>query len=119
MKNQSLAVLFFALNSALFLFIAAGYRGGSQTFDKITVKEFELVGEDGRSRATIKVETGGEVLLRMMDETGTIRVKVGAGHDGSGILLLDDSTEPGIHLLSRKGGAKLTVTDSDGKRREL
>jgi hypothetical protein len=38
MKNQSLWVLFFAINALLFLFIAAGYHG-FQSFDKITVKE--------------------------------------------------------------------------------
>ena len=45
----------------------------------------------------------------MMDAKGTIRVKLGASEEGSGLVLLDDNTEPGVHLLASRGGTKVSV----------
>jgi hypothetical protein len=53
-----------------------------------------------------------------MDKNGTIRVKIGGGEDGSGMVLLDNNTEPAIHALSNSKGASLTLTDKDGKKRK-
>ena len=118
MKTQNIPTLMLLLNLSLLLLVAA-QRNDQQAFDKITVKEFELVGDDGQRRANIKVESNGEVVFRMMDERGTIRVKVGASKDGSGLVLLNDSTEPGVHALAKKDGGKLTLQDDKGKKREL
>lgn len=85
-------------------------------FDKIRVREFELVDGKGKQRASIRVEDNGEVLFRLRDQNGTIRVKLGADKDGSGLLLLDSSTNPGIHALAKKG-ASFTVTDKEGKKK--
>jgi hypothetical protein len=41
-----------------------------------------------------------EVVLRLLDQQGAIRVKLGAAKDGSWLLLANDATEPGIHLLA-------------------
>jgi hypothetical protein len=53
----------------------------------------------------------------MKDQTGTIRVKLGAGKDGSGLVLLDDATEPAVHALAKKNGGSLTLQDKRGKKR--
>jgi hypothetical protein len=53
-----------------------------------------------------------------MDKKGTIRVKMGASEDGSGLVLLDDSTNVGLHALAKKKGTTLTLVDKDGKKRE-
>jgi hypothetical protein len=42
------------------------------------------------------------VVLRLLDRLGTIRVKLGAGEHGSGLLLLDEATEPGVHMIARR-----------------
>jgi hypothetical protein len=118
MKPHNTSILFFLLNITFFLFVAARYDD-EQSFDKITVKEFELVGPDGKRRASIKVEPEGDVVLRLMDKTGDIRVKLAAGEDGSGLVLLNESTEPAIHALSKKNGGKVTLLDESGKKREL
>jgi hypothetical protein len=55
------------------------------------------------------VESSGEVVFRLRDANGTIRVKVGASEEGSGLVLLDEATEPGIHMLANRGGTSLTV----------
>ena len=115
MKSHHLASLLLALNLAALLLISAR-PSGSETFDKITVKEFELVGDNSERRASIKVEDDGTVMFRMMDKTGTIRVKLGANSDGSGLVLLDDATEPAIHALAKKRAGKITITDNTGER---
>lgn len=117
MKSQHATTLFLFLSIAFFLFISAGKN--QQSFDKITVREFELVGEDGKRRANIRVEDSGEVVFRLMDKSGTIRVKLGASESGSGLVLLDKSTEPGFQALSKDKGGKLVVFDKNGKQREL
>ena len=40
-----------------------------------------MVDGNGKKRASIKVEPDGEIVFRMMDKTGTIRMKIGAGED--------------------------------------
>jgi hypothetical protein len=77
----------------------------------------ELVDQRGKSRATILVEPTGEVVLRLFDQQGTIRVKLGAGTDGSGLLLNNDATEPGVHLLAKAEGSSVRVTNKDGHQR--
>ncbi len=116
MKTQQLLSLILLLNLAVMLFIAA--RPQQQTFDKISVREFELLDTSGKRRASIKVESTGDVVFRMMDATGTIRVKLGANEEGSGLVLLDDTTNPGVHVLAQKKGTSLTLTDKAGKKRE-
>jgi hypothetical protein len=53
-------------------------------------------------RSRLNVESGGEVVFRLFDQTGTIRVKLGAGEDGSGLVLTDETTEPGVHIVARR-----------------
>jgi hypothetical protein len=114
MKQQSFFMVFVLACMAMALIASTSQQ---QTFDKITVSEFELVDKNGKQRVSIKVEPDGEVLFRLRDENGTIRVKMGAGEGGSGLLLLDHDTNPGIHALAKKSGATLTVTDKDGKKK--
>ena len=74
-------------------------------------RALELTDDAGRMRCRINVESTGEVVLRMTDQGGTIRVKLGAGEDGSGMVLLDETAEPGVHLIARreaKPGKKAT-----------
>jgi hypothetical protein len=52
--------------------------------------------------ARLSVESNGEAVFRMRDAEGTIRVKLGASKDGSGLVLLDERTEPGLHVLASR-----------------
>jgi hypothetical protein len=98
----------------LVLFIAS--RPGQETFDKITVREFELVDENGTKRATIQAYKEGEVVFRLRDEKGNIRVKLGAEEQGSGFVLLDGN-DSGIQALAKKNGISISQFDKDGKKR--
>lgn len=116
MKTQSFLAAALIANTMLLGLVAA--RSTEERFDTITVREFRLVDEKDKERASIKVEDGGEVVFRLRDSGGTIRVKVGADLGGSGFVFLDDQTNPVIHGLAKKEGGKITVTDKDGNKHE-
>lgn len=77
----------------------------------------ELVDERGQVRANLKVEPGGAAVFRLRDATGAIRVKLGASEDGSGLVLLDDRTEPAVHVLAKRSGTTLTLAEKDKEER--
>ncbi len=95
------------------------FASASGTPDIVRARSIELLDERGAVRAQLTVETGGEAVFRLRDAKGQVRVKVGASEDGSGLLLLDQATEPAIHLLAKKGGGTVTLTDKDGRRRSI
>jgi hypothetical protein len=75
----------------------------------VRAKTIELVDAHGRVRAQLKVEPGGQVVFRLRDQNGVIRTKLGADEAGSGLLLLDEQTEPGIHLVASRNGTSATL----------
>jgi hypothetical protein len=87
----------------LSLTVPRALSSSAQTVNPLLrARVLELVDQDGRVRSRLNVERNGEVVFRLLDEKGTIRVKLGAGEHGSGLVLLDETTEPGIHLLARR-----------------
>lgn len=116
MKTQRLITLALVANVMVLLFIAA--KPSQDKFDKISVREFELVDPNGKERASIRVESTGEVVFRMRDSEGTIRIKLGTSETGSGFVLLDAATNPLIHAVADKDGGKFTLMDKNGKKRE-
>jgi hypothetical protein len=66
----------------------------------------ELVDSKGTTRAQLKTEDDGTVVFRLRDESGQIRVKLAADKLGSALLLADDQSEVGAHILS--GVSRLT-----------
>lgn len=86
--------------------------------ERLRAQLIELVDREGRVRAQLKVEDDGEAVFRLRDPKGEVRVKIGAGGDGSGLVLLDGSTEPGIHLLAKRAGTSMTLSGS-GQRRVI
>ena len=80
----------------------------------VRAEAFELVDADGQVRSRLTIEESGQVVLRMLDETGNIRVKIGADADGSGLVLLNDSTEPGIQMLAQRDETVIRLTGTDG-----
>lgn len=75
----------------------------------LRAQAIELVDARGRVRAQLNVESNGEVVFRLRDSSGTIRVKLGASEDGSGLLLANEATEPGVHILATRKSTSLTV----------
>jgi hypothetical protein len=83
---------------------------GAQEVPVLRTRRLEVVDERGQVRSRINVEPDGQVVLRMVDRSGTIRVKLGADEGGSGLLLLDEATEPGVHIISRRTGTEAQRT---------
>jgi hypothetical protein len=75
----------------------------------VRARAIELVDSRGRVRAQLNVESSGEVIFRLRDSAGTIRVKLGASEDGSGLLLANEATEPGVHILANRRATSVTV----------
>jgi hypothetical protein len=70
MKTQSHTTIMLGMIIILLLFIAS--RPSQETFDKITVREFELVDQNGTKRVTIQAYDDGEVVFRLKDEKGNL-----------------------------------------------
>ena len=75
----------------------------------VRAQAIELVDKGGKVRAQLSVEENGDAVFRMRDSEGTIRVKLGASRSGSALVLLDGSTEPGVHVMAGMSGTSLTV----------
>lgn len=127
MKMQRFATALTLINLVLLLLIA---RAGNTTTQEVTPtlrgRELELVDERGQIRSRLNVESSGEVVLRLLDQNGTIRVKLGAGEDGSGLLLADEETEPGVHIIARRAGTSerptttsITLRGAEGQERVI
>jgi hypothetical protein len=119
MNTLRIAVALGALNLAILAGAAVQARtavaqGGD---DILRGRALELVDEGGKTRARIDVEPSGEVVFRLLDQQGTIRVKLGAGKEGSGLLLANDATEPGVHILAKDTGSSIRVVNEDGRQR--
>lgn len=85
----------------------------------LRARMIELVDEKGQTRAQLKVEPDGEAVFRLRDARGTIRVKLGAAEDGSGLLLLDDNTDPAIHLLAKRGSTTVILAERGKDKRVI
>jgi hypothetical protein len=98
------------------LLLDEGDAGGQAAPGVLRGSAIELVDGGGKVRAQIDVEPGGQVVLRLRDQDGTIRVKLGADRNGSGLLLNDNRTQPGIHALATRSRTSLTLRKRDRRR---
>ena len=77
--------------------------------DVVRARAIELIDGRGRVRAQLNVESSGEVVFRLRDSAGTIRVKLGASDEGSGLLLANEATEPGVHILANRRATSVAL----------
>jgi hypothetical protein len=126
-KTERLTVALTVLNLAV-LGVQLATTGAARASDETGVlrgRGLELVDASGRPRGQFTVEADGAAVFRIRDAEGTIRVKLGAGNDGSGLVLLDETTEPAVHLVARRAAAPGAATTSislsgvDGRRRVI
>jgi hypothetical protein len=90
---------------------------GQATADVLRARAIELVDGGGQVRAQFNVSKE-EVIFRLRDAKGAIRVKLGADETGSGLLLLDNRTTPGVQALATRARTSLTLRRG-GSRRAL
>jgi hypothetical protein len=116
MNTNRLALVLTVVNLILLIVLVAQSRLiATQTVPEVLrVRAFELVDENGHVRAQLNVEPEGGVVFRLRDENEIIRVKLGASAEGSGLVLINAQTEPGVHILTDQNGSSLTLTEEDG-----
>lgn len=134
MKLQRVAVLFSVVNLAILGLVllrtsstpAFAETGSQQHASVLRGSALELVDQRDQVRASIDVDASGDVLLRLRDLSGAIRVKLGAGQSGSGLLLVDEANEPAVHLVARRTGTaerplttRMTLRSADGHERVI
>jgi hypothetical protein len=116
--------IFFAtitlLNMAfLFHFATDKQQQSPADLPNIRASSIELVDSKGISRALLTAEPDGETVFRLRDADGTIRVKLGGSREGSGLLLLNDKTDPGFHVLAKSSGTSVTMIDKSGQKKTI
>jgi hypothetical protein len=115
MKIQRLVFSFAAVGLLLPLGLLLHQRASAAQAPPavLRARAIELVDSRGQVRAQLDVDSGGEVVFRLRDANGTIRVKIGASEAGSGLLLANEATEPGVHILAKRTDTFLTVQRGD------
>jgi hypothetical protein len=119
---QTRLLSFGALAIALCLLVAKAAAPGpanSEAPPVLQAQKIELVDEHGVVRARLNTESNGEVMLRLMDQRGEIRIKLGASGEGSGLILMNDLAQPGVHMLAKNSGAAVTLTDRENRQRVI
>jgi len=121
MKPNIFVIVFTLVNLCIIInLVAQSKQKDAQSITSvIRARSIELVDDKGQSRALLSVEANGETVFRLRDAEGTIRVKLGASRDGSALLLLNDSTAPGIHALARTNGTSITLIDKNKQKKIL
>jgi hypothetical protein len=135
MKTQRFATGLTVLN--LFVLMSILYRANSAANAELPsvlrVRALELVDDQGRVRAMLKVfpadptvkmpdgTTGypETVLFRLIDSKGAPNVKIAATEDGSGISLGGESNPTHIQVLARGTNTSLTLVNKDGRKQVI
>jgi hypothetical protein len=131
MKTQRFAIGLTVLNLGILLFFLL--RGNSAPAPEVAPvlrgHALEIVDDDGRVRAMIKVfpedptvkmpdgTTGypETVLLRLIDSKGAPNVKIAATEDGSAVSFGGESNPTHVQVLARGKSTSLRLVNQDGR----
>ena len=128
MKIQRLALALTVINLILMLLHLTVMQARSTTAQTVSpilrARALELVDERNVVRARLNVK---ESELDLFDKNGIIRVKLGAGEDGSGLVLSEGGTDASrgyVQIIARRTGTSerpattgITLKGSDGRQR--
>ncbi len=126
MKTQRFTIILVILNLGLLSLVLTRDNPvlAQEQAQILRARGLELIDDAGQVRASFILES--EAVLRLFDATGTLRVKLGAGSTGSGLVLLDENTELGVQIIARREATptrvnttSISLTGSDGKRRMI
>jgi hypothetical protein len=120
MKGKQLIICLVLINLSVLFYLVSTSSTKAERLQSVApiirARAIELIDANGQSRALLNIETNGETVFRLRDAKGTIRVKLGASEGGSGLLLLDDATNPGLHALAKKSGTTVTLFNKTGRK---
>ena len=113
-KSERVVVLFTTVNMLLFVANLSHLRPvlAQGETSVLRGRGLELTDAAGRVRAQFNVEPDGEAVFRIRDASGDIRVKLSGGDDGSGLVLLDETTQPAVHIVARRTAGQTNQTTS-------
>lgn len=116
MKSRYFLTVLMIVNLFMFIFLMGGLSSSSADDQKILkIRGLEMIDENGLIRSSLRLEPEGEVILRFFDNKGEIRFKAGASEKGSGLLLINNLTNPGVQILAKDTGTSLKLIDNNGK----
>jgi len=116
MKNARIAIALGIVNTALLVGLISfsqSRASADTTPEVLRAQLIELVDAKGDVRAQFKIEENDEAVFRMRDKTGTVRVKLGVSEDGSGLVLFDARTEPGVHILAKDSSTTMKLNGKE------
>ena len=131
MNVQRLALVLTVVNFMLMILLLTVGQARSTTAQTVTpilrARALELVDERNMVRVRLNVK---ESELNLFDKNGIIRVKLGAGEDGSGLVLSEGGTDASrgyVQIIARQTGlseripttTSITLKASDGRRRVI
>jgi hypothetical protein len=103
MKSRTLLLLLAGLNvAALSYATGTAMSPTAPSLPVVRASAFELIDERGTLRSRLEVKPGGEIVMQLFDQNGVIKVKLGAGADGSGLYLADETTQSGVQIIARQ-----------------
>ncbi|MGE5811166.1 MAG: hypothetical protein ACM339_06665 [Ignavibacteria bacterium] len=116
MKSRYFLTVLMIVNLLMFIFLMGGLSSSSADDQKILkIRGLEMIDENGLIRSSLRLEPEGEVILRFFDNKGEIRFKAGASEKGSGLLLINNLTNPGVQIIAKDIGTSLKLIDKNGK----
>ena len=91
--------------------------GAQADGDKVITSEFQLKDKNGKLRALMKVDDGGDLLFTLLDANEKVRITQSVGNDGSGAVIVSDSKgRPRMSLTSSESDpGAFSVFDSNGE----
>jgi hypothetical protein len=129
MKLQRLLIVLTVVNLGLLIFLLLSHIGptlANSVAPVVRGRALEIVDEQGRVRASIKVQpaetfqpTGKQypetVILRLIDPNGRPEVKIVASEQGAGLSFVGDSDATQVLLGADGAESSLKLTNKDGR----
>ena len=141
MKTQRILIALTVINLGLAMFLLAQIRrvdarsveargvAGDNVLPVLRGRELEIVDDQGRVRASIKIHAGDPkfkmpdgkigypetVMFRLIDPKGRPEVKLGASVEGAGLGLAGETDTTYITLKAEGADSSLKMTNKDGR----
>lgn len=131
MKTQRLAIVLTVINLMILIFNLASSRPATAegVAPVLRGRALEIVDEQGKVRASIKVHPADKtfkmadgktgypetVMFRLIDANGRPEVKLGASERGGGLGLIGESDSTRILLQAEGRDSSLRMTDKEGR----
>lgn len=122
MRSQKVLVGVTVLNvllvaAAWFGLVGVGVGSAQSPDGALEASGFNLVNDEGTVVGQLYVGEDGSGQIRLRDADGVVRVKLGAGTDGAGLILFQGGEpEPGVSAVVDEDGTKLTLQFTEQKR---